>query len=187
MRKQASALIKEFKMTDLRRMRNLKDGKLHDSTVTQSGYDKVEIVRKEGEVFTENGKEYIIEGGIKKHNSKFRNLRSLVKIPLFCPCCNKPLNLDIDKRMYNIRQMCLDCNIKVESKMKLEGTFKEYQKQFMKDNYKSELIDMKKYLEDFGKQKSIIVNSEGFAEDIQETNIDLSNIIKSIDDELEQL
>lgn len=187
MRKQASALIKEFRMTDLRRMRNLKDGKLHDSTVTQKGYEKKEILRQEGERFIEDGKEYVIEGGIKKRYSKLSNLRSLVKIPLFCPCCNKPLKHDIDKRMYNIKKMCLDCNIKVESELKLSGKFKEYQKQFMTDNYKSELIDMKKYLEEFSKQKTIIVNSEGFAEDIEQTSVDLSHIIKSIDDELDQL
>jgi hypothetical protein len=187
MARQASALLKEFKMSDLRRMRNLKDGRLHDATVTQKGYETVEIKREEGERFTENGKTYVIEGGIKKRITKFNQFRQLVKIPLFCPCCNKPFVHEIDKRMFAIKQKCLDCNIEFEAKLRKEGKFKEYVKQYVDSNYKSELSDLKQYLIDYANQETVIVNSEGVAEDWSKSKVDVSEIIKGIDDELSEL
>lgn len=186
-RGEASALIKEFRTRDLQRMRNLKMGKLHDPNGTQVGYKKVEVRRKEGEIFIEKGQEYIIKNGIQVKNSKLSKIREDTKIPIFCPCCNKAMSSYVDKKMYKMKKICLDCNVKIESKMKLDGTFKAYQENYINQNYKSNLIDFKNYIIDFSSNQAPVVNSVGDIEEFNGPKMDISKVLKDIDDELATL
>lgn len=184
MSKEASALMKDWRPSDLRRIRNLKDGNTTGSVSTQIGYTKEEIKREEGDIWEEDGKKYIIHLGIKKRYSKLSLLRDSVKIPLFCPCCNKPLSLDIDQRMYKLNKVCLDCQINFEAKLKREGKFKDYQQNIINSNYKSELIDFRNYLAGFAKTKTMVISEEGITEEWTNDQMDVDSLLESLDEQI---
>ena len=58
-------LNKEFKRKDVERMRNLIKGKTGESSEVQVGYTTKKVDYKEGDVWTEGGKDWIIKDGIK--------------------------------------------------------------------------------------------------------------------------
>jgi hypothetical protein len=128
-----SKLIKDWKNSDVQRMRNLITGKLKDSTKTQVGYKKKDTVHVENEIWEENGKTWTIKNGIKQTVSKLDGFRKMDSLPLTCPKCQKPLkNHKLNRTMYSVHKMCADCVISMETELKREGKFEEYQKQINK-------------------------------------------------------
>ena len=123
-------LKKEFNERDLQRMRNLIQKKTGDKTMTSVGYSKVEEIHGEGDVWEENGRKWTIKNGIKRNVRKIDN----VALPLLCPHCSKPMNHHLDKRMYDIHQMCLKCVTKMEDEHKLNGTYEEYERNMISGN-----------------------------------------------------
>lgn len=128
-----SKLIKDWKSSDVQRMRNLVTNKLNDSTKIQVGYKKNNIKYEEGNIWEENGKTWTIKNGIKQTISKLDGFRKMDSLPLVCPKCNKPLkNHKLNRTMYSVHKMCADCVISMETELKREGKFEEYQKQINK-------------------------------------------------------
>lgn len=142
-------LKKEFAERDIQRIRNLVKGNYGDSTQTQVGYTRKHIDRKEGEVWEENGKSWTIKNGIKISESKLNKAKKQIFTPILCPSCNKSMKTKQDKKMFHIQGKCLDCVIRMETKLKLEGKFEEYQKTIIENNVKSMLTDFENGLEDF--------------------------------------
>ncbi len=127
---QETTLKKQFTERDLQRIRNLAQKKVHDKTVTSVGYTKAEEHHVEGDVWEENGKTWTIKNGIKRTLRKTDN----VTIPILCPKCSKPMKHDFDKRMYGIHQMCLHCVTEMESELKMQGKYEEYEKELIHKN-----------------------------------------------------
>jgi hypothetical protein len=125
-----TTLKKEFSERDLQRIRNLATKKVHDKTVTSVGYSKAEEFHNEGDVWEENGRTWTIKNGIKKTVRKV----DAVTIPLLCPKCSKPMNHRFDKQMYNIHQMCLRCTTEMESELKMQGKYEEYERNMINKN-----------------------------------------------------
>ena len=123
-------LKKQFSERDLKRMRNIIQKKYNDKTVTSVGYTKAEIQHEEGDVWEENGRSWIIKNGIKRNVRKTESLA----MPLLCPKCGKPMNHHLDKRMYNIHQMCLSCVTEMESELKMKGEYEEYERNMIMNN-----------------------------------------------------
>jgi hypothetical protein len=123
-------LKKQFSERDLKRMRNIIQKKYNDKTVTSVGYDKAEIQHEEGDVWEENGRTWTIKNGIKRNVRKTESLA----MPLLCPSCSKPMNHHLDKRMYNIHKMCLNCVVEMEGELKRTGKFEEYERNMMMNN-----------------------------------------------------
>lgn len=143
-------LNKSFKETDLSRIRNLIEGKYGDKTKIQIGYSKKHIEYKEGDVFNEDGKTYTIKDGIKQNITKLDSIKNLIKFPLKCPCCNKPMkNTELNQKMYRIHTTCFNCVIEKETKLKLEGKFGEYEKEFLNKNKNSHLNEFEKALDNY--------------------------------------
>jgi len=123
-------LKKEFTERDLQRMRNIIQKKTGDKTMTSVGYSKADEIHNEGDVWEENGRKWTIKNGIKRNVRKIDN----VALPLLCPHCSKPMNHHLDKRMYNIHQMCLHCVTEMESELKMKGEYEEYERNMMMNN-----------------------------------------------------
>ena len=70
MQQKVQGLNKEFRKTDVNRLRNLIQGKTGDSTSTQIGYNTKQEDRKEGDIWVENKKTWTIKNGIKQTISK---------------------------------------------------------------------------------------------------------------------
>jgi hypothetical protein len=164
-----NTLKKEFSTRDVNRARNLITKKFGDATGIQSGYTKQIVEHSEGEVWEENGKKWTIKNGIKQTVTKFDAIKKLSVIPLLCPSCSKPMkNSDTIRKMYLIHGMCLDCVVRMESKLKLEGKYKEYESRLLNLNKNAELDDMMAMLDDWANQRDDAFITE--AGDIEQWN-----------------
>jgi hypothetical protein len=124
-----STLKKEFSQSTVQRMRNIISGKTGDRTQVQTGWEKHKQDYTEGDIWEESGKRWTIKNGIKQTITKLDDLKKLVVLPLTCPNCKNPMKVhDINKKMYSIHGMCLDCVADKETKIKLEGSWKDYSK-----------------------------------------------------------
>ena len=124
-----SMLQKEFNGRDVQRMRNLITKNYGDKTTTQVGYTKAQIDHVEGDIWEENNRQWTIKNGIKMTISKLDALKKAMTLPLICPVCKISIkSSNANKKMWSIHKMCLDCVLKMETKLKILGKFDEYQR-----------------------------------------------------------
>jgi hypothetical protein len=123
-------LKKQFTERDLQRIRNLVQKKGNEKTITSVGYTKAEERHNEGDVWEENGKTWTIKNGVKRTLRKTEG----TALPLLCPKCSKPMKHHLDKKMYGIHQMCLYCVTDMESELKMQGKYEEYEQNMIRKN-----------------------------------------------------
>jgi len=127
-------LQKEFQKRDVQRIRNLLSGNQGDATQTQVGYTTKQIDRNEGDVWEELGRKWTLRNGIKMSVTKLDRAKKAVFTPLLCPNCSKPMKGEHDKKMFFIHNKCLDCVIKFETQLKIDGKYQEYEDKIIKAN-----------------------------------------------------
>jgi hypothetical protein len=158
-------LKKEFKRTDINRMRNLITGKTGASTGTQIGYNKKEKEYKEGDVWTEGKKTWTIKNGIKQTISKLDKIKKEVFMPLCCPECGNVMKGQLDKPNYKIHKKCHDCVVEFEHKLKTKGIYKDYIKKLETKNSLDIVNEMESYLLDaINTSNSSFVSEDGVVE-----------------------
>lgn len=139
-------LNKEFKRKDVERMRNLIKGKSGESSELQVGYTKSQEQHKEGDIWEEKGKKWIIKDGIKQTYTKLDEVKKAAILPLFCPSCGGIMKKRNDTKMYNIHKMCFDCVIDMEHKLKIEGKYEQYERDMLANNAEDYINDLESYL-----------------------------------------
>lgn len=163
-----STLKKEFKKSDVQRMRNLITGKSGDRTQILGGWENKIEEHKEGDTWEENGKKWTIKNGVKQSITKLDKFKHLINIPLTCPGCKKPMKADdITKKMYSIHKMCLDCVIDMEAKIKLEGKWDDYASNIMNSNKNASLEEFEQALDSWLEEKDTFVTEQGDIESWQ--------------------
>ena len=148
MQQKVQGLNKEFKKTDVNRMRNLIQGKGTTSTGKQIGYSKKTEDYKEGDVWKENKKTWTIKNGIKQTISKLDAIKKEVFMPLCCPECSKVMKKRLDKPNYKIHKKCFDCVILFEHKLRIRGEYDDYIKKLEAKNSLDIVDEMESYLLD---------------------------------------
>ena len=139
-------LNKEFKRKDVERMRNLIKGKTGESSEVQVGYTTKKVDYKEGDVWTEGGKDWTIKDGIKQTATKLDKVKKEAILPLFCPSCGGIMKKRNDVKMYNIHKKCFDCVIDMEHKLKIEGKYEDYERNTLANNAEDYINDLESYL-----------------------------------------
>jgi hypothetical protein len=159
-------LKKEFSKRDVQRMRNIITGDAGASTGVQIGYSKQDVDYQEGDIWEEGGKQWTIKNGIKQTVTKFDKLKKLFILPLTCPNCNKPMQVnEYNKKMYSIHNQCFDCVLKMETQLKATGKWDEYEKQMMNSNKNDMVDDFEESVEEFLKmQNETFVTEQGDVE-----------------------
>ena len=135
-------LNKEFKRKDVERMRNLIKGKAGESAELQVGYKSKIEDHKEGDIWEEGGKKWTIKDGIKQTHTKLDEIKKEAILPLFCPCCGTLMKNRLDPKMYKIHKKCFDCVVKMETKLRVEGKYEEYERKIVADNASSYVKDL---------------------------------------------
>ena len=120
-------LKKEFNKKDVTRLRNLVKGNSKERNGQGVGYSKKEEFHKEGDIWEQDGRKWTIKEGIKENITKLDNFKKAA-IPLFCPSCNTVMNSQLDPNYYRAHGKCLNCIAEFETKLKLEGKWKEHTK-----------------------------------------------------------
>ena len=160
--KEQSSLKKVFSKRDVQRMRNLITGKSGERTTVLSGWDKHTEDHKEGDVWEEAGRKWTIKNGIKQNITKLDRIKDLGILPLNCPCCKEVMPVDdLNKKMYAIHRMCLNCVIEMEAKIKLEGKWEEYAKNIMNSNKNASLEEFEMALDAWMQEKDTFVSEDG--------------------------
>ena len=157
MKQKVQGLNKEFRKTDVNRMRNLIRGKVGASSNTQIGYNTKQEDHKEGDVWVENKKTWTIKNGIKQTISKLDKIKKEVFMPLCCPECSKVMKKRLDKPNYNIHKKCFDCVILFEHKLKIKSEYNDYIKKLKAKNSFDIVDEMESYLLD-----AINTSNKGF-------------------------
>ena len=127
-------LNKEFKRKDVERMRNLIKGNVNESAELQVGYTAKKEDYKEGDIWEEGGKKWIIKDGIKQTYTKLDKVRKEATLPLFCPNCGSLMKQRNDAKMYKIHKKCFNCVVEMEHKLRIEGKFKSYERESIANN-----------------------------------------------------
>jgi ribosomal protein L37AE/L43A len=107
----------------------------------------------------EHTKEYVQVGyeskqenlGGKTRESELSKVMQSVRMPWFCPKCQKAMKKTLDDKFWRMMGHCFDCQIDYENKLKIEGKFDEYEGKKILENQKSYLKDMEQSLDDFEK------------------------------------
>lgn len=160
-----SRLIKEFSRKDVQRLRNLYSGKAGDATTTQVGYTKKEQERQEGDVWTEDGKEWTIKGGIKQTHTHLDGIKKLLSTPMLCPQCGNRLKTATDKKMYHLQGKCFGCVQEYETHLKLNGGYQEYANEIMYKNAATFVEEAREYIEEIKNQTHGVFTESGQQEE----------------------
>lgn len=158
-------LKKEFKERDVQRARNLITGNVGAATQVGAGYESVKKEYQEGDTWEEGGKTWTIKNGLKQTITKLDEIKKLYNIPFACPCCKKAFkDTPTNRKMWSIHQMCLDCVIDMEAKLKIEGKYEEYEKRMINGNKNAMVTDLEVALEGWLNSNNTFVTEQGDVE-----------------------
>jgi len=74
--------------------------------------------------------------------SELTSIMKDVRMPWFCPECNKTMKIKLDDKMWRLFGHCFDCQVKMENKLRIQGKFDEWAKKKVKANQKAHLEDL---------------------------------------------
>jgi len=166
-----SLLKKEFKESDVQRVRNLVNKDYTAKTKSQTGYQKIHKKYKEGDIWEESGKTWTIKNNIKQNITKLDAAKKAVRIPLTCPKCGGPMKHHLAKKMYNIHGFCFDpCTVEMEADLRKAGLYEQYEKKMMQGNIKSFSKDIEEWVLDVVNSSESFVTEDGTIEDWNSNN-----------------
>jgi len=161
-----SLLKKEFKESDVQRIRNIVNKDFTSSTKVQTGYRKSKKRHKEGDIWEEGGKQWTIKEGIKQNITKLDDAKKALRMPLCCPKCGGPLEHWMSKKMYKIHGFCFDpCTVEFEAELRKAGLFKEYERKMITGNIKEFVNDIESWVLNSINDKNSFVTEAGDLED----------------------
>ena len=141
-------LRKEWSKRDVKRARNLIQGKVNERTIKGIGYSKKQETYNEGDVWEENGRTWTIKNGIKQNITKYDNVKKLVRTPLFCPSCKKQMKHKFDADYYRVHKHCYKCQLYFESELKQKGVWEDYVKKLHNNEIDAFIKDFEKWTKD---------------------------------------
>tara|TARA_B100000768_G_scaffold31973_1_gene30503 strand:+ start:837 stop:1412 length:576 start_codon:yes stop_codon:yes gene_type:complete len=145
---QNTVLKKQFLEKDVERLRNLMTGKYGEKVSQSVGYKKADIIRNEGDIWEESGREWTIKNGIKQNITKLDKAKSKHLIPLFCPQCKSQMKNRLDPEYYRIHKTCFNCVVDKEHQIQKDGKWDEYQRNIKNNEIDNKIKDFKQYVED---------------------------------------
>ena len=113
------------------------------------------------------------------------------RTPWFCPKCDKVMKKKLDDKMHMLYGHCLTCQVKDETKMRIDGTYNEWARKKVIANKKAWIEEQKETIEQFKKQKTPEFlqqfRPDGYSVDKEKWVSDKSSIINQADEALEYL
>lgn len=161
-----NVLKKEFKSSDVQRVRNLVNKDFTSKTKLQTGYQKKQERHKEGDTWEESGKIWTIKNGIKQNITKLDKAKKALRVPLACPKCGGTMKHHLAKKMYKIHGFCFDpCTVEYEASLKKAGLYDQYEKRMMQGNMRAFADDIQQWALEMVNTKDTFVTEAGDIED----------------------
>jgi len=114
-------------------LRDILDGKEHTKEYVQVGYE---------------GEKQENLGGKTRESELSKTMQS-VRMPWFCPKCQKAMKKSLDNKFWRLMGHCFDCQIEFENKLRVKGEFNDWAEKKMLENQKAQLKDLEQSLDDF--------------------------------------
>jgi hypothetical protein len=176
-----SLLKKEFKKSDVQRVRNLVNKDFTSKTKQQAGYKKSSQRHKEGDIWEENGKQWTIKNGIKQNLTKLDAAKKAIRIPLRCPKCGGSMKHHLAKKMYKIHGFCFDpCTVEMEANLRKVGLYEQYENRMMQGNMKAFAKDIEQWAIDLVNTKDTFVTEAGDVEDWKSNSNKDKELLKNV-------
>jgi ribosomal protein L37AE/L43A len=113
------------------------------------------------------------------------------RMPWFCPSCDKIMKKRLDEKMWYLYTHCFDCQIKVENKMRIDGTYDSWATQKIIANKLSWIREQKQQLTDFKNQEPPVyynqINPDGHSITKEKWNMKFEQTKKDADEALKHL
>tara|TARA_Y100000361_G_C11043136_1_gene281036 strand:- start:156 stop:707 length:552 start_codon:yes stop_codon:yes gene_type:complete len=126
----------------------------------------------------------------KRINEKLEATKE-ARLPWFCPDCKRVMKRNIDEKMWYLHGHCFECQLEIENRMMIEGTFDEYEKKKVNANKLAWIRDKKQEIIDFKKQKPMEafnqINPDGHTLTKEKWSQNFEEIHKQADEALEHL
>jgi len=176
-----SLLKKEFKKSDVERVRNLVNKDFTAGTKQQTGYKKTIKKYAEGDIWEDGGRQWTIKNGIKQNITKLDTAKKALRIPLRCPNCGGPMKHHLAKKMYKIHGFCFDpCTVEMEANLKKAGLYDKYEERMMQGNMKAFANDVEQWALALVNTQDTFVTEAGDIEDWQSNKIKDKEILKNV-------
>jgi len=176
-----SLLKKEFKKSDVERVRNLVNKDFTAGTKQQSGYKKSIKKYVEGDIWEDGGRQWTIENGVKQNITKLDSAKKALRIPLRCPKCGGPMKHHLAKKMYKIHGFCFDpCTVEMEANLRKAGLYDKYEERMMQGNMKAFAYDVEQWAINLVNSKDTFVTEAGDIEDWQSNKSKDKDILKNV-------
>lgn len=176
-----SLLKKEFKKSDVERVRNLVNKDFTAGTKQQTGYKKTIKKYAEGDIWEDGGRQWTIKNGIKQNITKLDTAKKALRIPLRCPNCGGPMKHHLAKKMYKIHGFCFDpCTVEMEANLKKAGLYGKYEERMMQGNMKAFANDVEQWALDLVNTQDTFVTEAGDVEDWQSNKTKDKEMLKNV-------
>ena len=159
-----NALKKEFRPSDVERIRNLVNKDYTSKTKYQSGYNRQSTRHEEGDIWEENGKQWTIKNGLKQNITKLDKAKKAVHVPLACPKCSGSMSHHLSKKIYTVNKMCFNCFIDYEAELKRNGQYENYLIHARKGNIEFFIAQLEQELQDMLNAEDSFVTEQGDVE-----------------------
>jgi hypothetical protein len=136
------------KLQNVKAVQQMLEGTHRTQTKTVYGYEpgSEKKFRKIGETWIdEQGNQctqregYILKTSI--NHEVFQQLRDELKDTKICPQCGNEMTKKLDKKYFLWHGKCMDCVIEMETKLRIEGKYEEYEKNRIKANINAFMKD----------------------------------------------
>lgn len=165
-----NVLKKEFKESDVNRVRNLVNKDFTAKTKLQTGYQRKYEKHVEGDIWDESGKTWTIKNGIKQNVTKLDSAKQAMKIPLACPKCGGSMKHHLAKKMYKIHGFCFDCTLEYEATLRKAGLYKKYEANMINGNMDAFGKDLEAWVGEYVEYNPTFVTEQGDIEDWNSNN-----------------
>ena len=89
--------------------------------------------------------------GGKTRESELSKTMQSIKMPWFCPKCQKAMKKKLDDKFWRMMGHCFDCQIDYENQLRIKGEFDNWAESKMLENQKAYLKDLEQSIDDFEK------------------------------------
>ena len=122
--------------------------------------------------------------------SRLSDVMKEARMPMFCPKCDVIMKKRLDNKFWNMYGHCFDCQIKIENKMRIDGTYEEWEKNKVKQNKISFIKEQIQAIEEWKDMKAPeFFNNVGVNEPMLEKekwDIDVEKIKKEAEEAIEK-
>ena len=122
--------------------------------------------------------------------SRLSDVMKEARMPMFCPKCDVIMKKRLDDKFWRMYNHCFDCQIKIENKMRIDGTYEEWEKNKVKQNKISFIKEQIQAIEEWKDMKAPeFFNNVGVNEPMLEKekwDIDVEKIKKEAEEAIEK-